>query len=122
MTVHAMPSSDHAPRIEDEALVRGEGRFLDDVRRPNQTFAVFVRSPHAAARIRGIDTAEAERAPGVIAVLTGADIKAAGVGSISRHPPMVGRGGAKLVMPPRPALADERVAHVGQAVALVIAA
>lgn len=121
MAAATATNSDRALRLEDPPLLRGEGRFVDDVRRPNQAFAAFVRSPHAAARIRKIDTADASRAPGVVAVLTGADMIAAGAGSISRHPPMVGRGGARLVMPFRPALADERVAHVGQAVALVIA-
>ena len=58
---------------------------------------------------------------GVIAVITAADIKAANVGNLSQHPPMAGRGGAKLVMPVRPALAGDRVRHIGEAVAMVIA-
>ena len=73
------------------------------------------------ARIRSIDTSEARSAEGVLAVLTAADIKAAGVGNVSAHPPLPGRGGAKLIMPFRPSLADERVMHVGQPVALVVA-
>lgn len=109
-----------APRREDEALVTGRGRFVDDVRLPNQAFACFVRSPHANARIRAIDVAAARGAPGVVAVLTGADLDRAGVGSTSLHPPLAGRDGAKLVVPFRPALARERVRHVGEAVALVV--
>src|SRR5690242_14213022 len=109
-------------RLEDEALLRGQGRFIDDVRKSDQAFASFVRSPHACARIRGIDTAEALRAPGVLAVLTAAEMKAAGAGGISRHPPIAGRGGTKLVMPHRPPLVEDKIAHVGQAVVLVVAA
>jgi aerobic carbon-monoxide dehydrogenase large subunit len=109
------------PRIEDHALITGAGKFVDDVLSPNQAFAAFVRSPHAHARIVALDTEAARNAPGVLAVLTGKEIEAAGVGSVSRHPPMDGRNGAKLVRPFRPALAGERVMHVGDAVALVIA-
>jgi len=108
-------------RVEDDALVRGRGRFVDDDGAPDHAFGVFVRSPHASARIRTVDTGEARGAKGVLAVLTAADMKAAGVGNVSAHPPLPGRGGTKLVMPFRPALADERVMHIGQAVALVVA-
>ena len=58
---------------------------------------------------------------GVIAIVTGADVDAAGVGSVTRHPPLTGRGGSKLVMPHRPALAHERVMYVGETVAMVVA-
>src|SRR5262245_47558661 len=106
-------------RVEDERLVRGLGRFMEDAEPPNAGHAIFVRSPHAFARIVSVATDEARRAPGVLAVLTAADM--AGVGNISRHPPMTGRGGAKIVQTNRPALATERVLHVGQPVAAVIA-
>jgi carbon-monoxide dehydrogenase large subunit len=109
-------------RVEDERLLRGLGRFADDADLPERAHAVFVRSPHAFARIASIDVAEARRAPGVLAALTAADMKAAGVGNISRHPPMTGRGGAKIVQTNRPALAGERALHVGEPVAAVIAA
>ena len=72
----------HTPRVEDEALVRGNGRFSDDPRLPNQAYAAFVRSPHAHARIVSVDTEAARKAKGVLAVLTAADMKEAGVGSI----------------------------------------
>ena len=111
----------HHPRVEDDALVRGAGHFIADRSEPNQALGWFVRSPHAFARITAIDVERARRAPGVLAVLTAADMEAAGVGNVGRHPPLVGRGGQKLVMPHRPALAGERVMHVGEAVAMVIA-
>ena len=109
------------PRVEDERLVRGEGRYVDDVDFSALAYAAFVRSPYAHARIQSIDTKEALRAPGVLAVLTAADLKTAGAGNIAMHIPMAGRGGAKLVVPIRPPLADERAMHVGQPVAAVIA-
>ncbi len=108
-------------RLEDDPLVRGAGRFVDDVRFPKQAFAAFVRSPHAHAKILSIDTAEAAKAKGVLAVLTGADMTAAGLKSAGRHPPMPGRGGKELVQPFRPVLASERVCYVGEAVALIVA-
>ena len=107
------------PRVEDDPLVRGLGRYADDIDRQGKAFAAFVRSPHASARIRSIDTAAARGAPGVIAVLTGADM--AGLGNIGRHPPLNGRGGKALVMPIRPALAGERATHAGEPVAMVVA-
>jgi len=114
-------TTDHLPtiRVEDDALVRGAGRFVDDDVSEARLFGAFVRSPHAFARIVTVDTAAARTAPGVVAVLTAADM--AGVGNVSAHPPMQGRGGAKLAVPLRPALAADRVMHIGQAVALVVA-
>ena len=106
-------------RVEDDPLVRGRGRFIADAPEPNQAYAYFVRSPHAFARIKSIDTAAAAAAPGVIAVLTAKDIE--GVGNISRHPPLPGRGGSKLFVSHRPALATDRVMHIGEAVAMVVA-
>ena len=114
-------STKHTPRIEDDALVRGIGRFMDDPRLPNTAYAAFVRSPHAHARITSVDTDEARRAKKVLAVLTAEDMKAANVGSVSRHPPVPGRGGAKMIMPFRPSLAGEKVMHVGDPVAMVVA-
>jgi carbon-monoxide dehydrogenase large subunit len=109
------------PRVEDDALVRGLGRFVEDAPQPNQAYAVFVRSPHAHARIVSIDTSDAKESAGVVAILTHAEMDAAGVGSCSVHPPLVGRGGTKLIMPFRPVLARDRVMHVGQPVALAVA-
>ena len=118
------PEGDHhfEPRVEDDPLVRGLGRFVEDAPQPNQAYACFVRSPHAFAHVRAIDVAAARSAPGVVAVLTHKDLDAAGVGSTSVHPPLAGRNGTKLTVPFRPALARDRVLHVGQPVALVVAA
>ncbi len=108
------------PRVEDDALVRGAGRFMDDPRLPNTAYAAFVRSPHAHARVLSVNADEARKAKEVLAVLTAQDMKAAGIGSIARHPPVAGRGGAKMMMPFRPVLA-ETVMHVGDLVAMVVA-
>jgi aerobic carbon-monoxide dehydrogenase large subunit len=109
----------HQPRLEDDPLVRGLGRYAADTPLTGQTYAYFVRSSHAFADIRSIDTAAAKAVPGVLAVLTAADME--GIGNISQHPPLAGRGGQKLVIPHRPALAGETVRHVGEAVAVVVA-
>ena len=107
------------PRVEDNALVRGLGRYAADAPLPKQAYAYFVRSPHAFARIVSIDVSGAANAPGVVGVLTAKDME--GVGNIGRHPPVPGRGGKGLVLPHMPALAGERVTHVGEPVAMVVA-
>ena len=94
---------------------------MDDQRLPNQAFAAFVRSPHAHARVLAVKTDAARAAKKVLAAFTAEDIKAAGIGGISRHPPVTGRGGIKSVIPFRPALAGEKVMHVGDPVAMVVA-
>jgi carbon-monoxide dehydrogenase large subunit len=109
------------PRIEDDYLVRGAGRFVADTPEPGQVYAAFVRSPHACARILSIEFTEARCLRGVTAILTAKDMEAAGVGNVGRHAPLSGRGGKKLVMPNRPALARDRVMHIGEPVAMVIA-
>jgi carbon-monoxide dehydrogenase large subunit len=109
------------PRVEDDRLTRGAGRFVDDLHLPGQAYACFARSPHAHAKILSIDAADARSAPGVLAVLTAADMTEGQVTDIARHVPISGRGGTKLVLPPRPALAEDRVMHVGQPVAVVVA-
>jgi aerobic carbon-monoxide dehydrogenase large subunit len=121
MDAKSSARTEHEPRVEDDALVRGGGHFMDDPKLPNQAYAVFVRSPHAHARIVSVSAEAALRTKGVLAVITAADMKAAGVGSMSRHPPVVGRGGAKMVVPLRPSLAGEKVMHVGDPIALVVA-
>jgi aerobic carbon-monoxide dehydrogenase large subunit len=109
------------PRIEDDYLVRGAGRFVADAPEDGQAYAAFVRSPHACARIVSVDVTEAKGTRGVVAVLTAKDMDAAGVGNVGRHAPLSGRDGKKLIMPNRPALARDRVMHVGEPVAIVIA-
>src|SRR5260221_2673983 len=86
---------------------------------PEQAQSYFVRSPQALAALGSIDAAAAKAAPGVVAVLTAAEME--GIGSVSQHPPLAGRGGAKLIVPHRPALAGKTVRHVGEVVAVVIA-
>src|ERR1700730_1735993 len=108
-------------RVEDDPLQGAGDRFVVDAQPQGRVYGFFVRSPHAFARIVKIDTDAARKERGVIAVFTGADMKAAGVGNVSAHPPMVGRGGNKIVVPFRPALAEDRVVHGGPAVALVVA-
>jgi aerobic carbon-monoxide dehydrogenase large subunit len=112
----------HSPtkRVEDDYLLRGHGRFMADAPLPGQTFACFVRSPHACADIKSIDVKAALAVKGVVAVITAADLWEANVGNLSQHPPVAGRNGGKLVMPVRPALAGERARHTGEAVAMVI--
>jgi carbon-monoxide dehydrogenase large subunit len=108
-------------RLEDPRLVQGLGRYSDDVNLPRQAYAVVVRSPHAHARIRRIDPAAALRAPGVLAVLTGADLAADGLGNLPTDGARKRRGGAPAFPTPRSALIRERVRHVGDPVALVVA-
>ena len=110
-----------AGRIEDDALLRGAGRFGDDGKPAGALAAYFVRSPHAFATIEHIDVAAAKRAPGVVAVLTAADLAEAHYHSISHPHPIPGRGGKAAVAPHRPSLAASRVLHVGEPVAMVIA-
>ncbi len=121
-SANSQPTSHVAWRVEDEPLLRGRGRFIDDAPLPDQIYGHFVRSPHAHGRIRSIDIEAARAAEGVVAVLTAADMAAAGAaGPITRHFPMTGRDGKALIEPVRAALAGERVMHVGQPVALVVA-
>jgi len=84
------------PRFEDPKLVRGHGFFIDDVAYPGMAYGVVLRSPHAYARIKSIDTTAAKAAPGVLEVLTSADIKAAGYGDLPGNPGLKRRGGAPL--------------------------
>jgi carbon-monoxide dehydrogenase large subunit len=103
-------------RREDARFLTGRGRYTDDITIPGTTHAAFVRSPHAHARILAIDTTEAERLPGVRAVFTGQQLKAGGVNGIP-----VGWLLPDMKTPARPPLAVDRVRHVGEAVAVVIA-
>ncbi len=108
-------------RIEDPTLLRGEGRFTDDLTLPGQCWAAFVRSPHAHARIGAIDPAAALALRGVIAVHTGADLVAAGVKPLAFPPSFKRPDGSAATAPPRRALAHQVVRFVGEAVALVVA-
>ena len=109
----------YEPRFEDQRLLTGAGHFVDDELVAGQAYGVFVRSPHAFADIRAIDTIAARVQPGVIAVLTARDMEREGVGNLTIPVPVP--GGAGLVVPHRPALAGDCVRHVGEVVALVVA-
>ena len=109
-------------RFEDPRLLRGHGRYSDDVNLSHQAYAVVVRSPHAHARIRAVDTSAALRTPGVLAVLTGADVAADGLANLPSDGARKRRDGSPAFTTPRPALARERARHVGDPVALVVAA
>lgn len=108
-------------RVEDPRLLRGSGLYADDLVLPGQTYGVVVRSPHAHALIRGIDTSAAKAVPGVLAVFTGADLAAAGLGPVPCAIPLKNRDGTPRADTPRPALAVDRVRHVGDPVAYVVA-
>jgi len=108
-------------RSEDMRLLTGGGRYTDDTSAAGQAHASFVRSTVAHGEIRGIDTAEARAMPGVIAVYTGADLAADGIGNIGSGLPLKNRDGSPYVVPPRPPIAVGRVHHVGDPVAVVIA-
>src|SRR5580704_7060937 len=108
------------PRIEDPRFITGRGRFVDDIDLPLQCHAVVVMSPHAHARIKGINTAKAKAAPGVLAVLTGADMEADKLGAFSPVMPE-DMGGPKGYRTLRAILAIGRVRSVGARVAFVIA-
>jgi len=108
-------------RLEDPRLIQGLGRYSDDVGLPHETHAVLVRSPHAHARIRAIETRGALDAPGVLAVLTAADLAADGVGNLPTDRGRKRRDGSPAFPTPRPALARERARHAGDPVALVVA-
>jgi carbon-monoxide dehydrogenase large subunit len=107
------------PRSEDPVLLRGEGRYSDDVSLPGQAYAVMVRSHHAHGVIRGIDTA-ARSMPGVLAIYTAADLAAGGIGPLPPRQVMNNRDGTPMLSPVRYALAIDKVRHVGDAVAVVI--
>ena len=108
-------------RVEDNRLLKGEGKYTDDFNMPNQTFAVYVRSPHAHANLVSVDISAAKAMDGVINVFTGKDIKDAGiVGSICGWQ-VDFKNGDTMKEPGHPILAVDKVRHVGDAVALVIA-
>src|SRR6267154_1479025 len=108
------------PRSEDPVLLRGEGRYSDDVSLPGQAYAMMVRSHHAHGVIRAIDTAAAHAMPGVLAIYTAADLAAGGIGPLPPRQVMNNRDGTPMLSPVRYALATDKVRHVGDAVAVVI--
>ena len=109
------------PRQEDPTLLRGEGRYTDDMNLPNQAWCVMVRSQVAHGVIKGIDTAEAKKMPGVLGVWTGADLNAADYGPLKTLIPVPNRDGSPMKTPTRPSLATDKVRFVGDPVAFVVA-
>jgi len=109
------------PRVEDPRLLRGEGRYTDDVNRTGQVYCAMVRSTQAHGIIRGIDTKAARAMPGVLAVYTASDLAAAGYSPMGYRVALPGRDGSPLIKPKRYALAGDKVRFVGDPVACVIA-
>jgi aerobic carbon-monoxide dehydrogenase large subunit len=109
------------PRFEDPRLVKGAGRYIADMVFPGMAYGYVLRSPHAHARIRSINTANAKAAPGVLAVFTGADYKAAGFGDLPVPGGLKRRDGAPGYRPRYPALVEDRVRMIGDYVAFVVA-
>ncbi|MBV8132000.1 MAG: xanthine dehydrogenase family protein [Alphaproteobacteria bacterium] len=108
-------------RREDFRFLTGGGTYTDDINRPGQLYAYILRSQHAHARIGGIDTAPAQRSSGVVAVYTGQDMTADGVGGLPCGWQIHSKDGSPMAEPPHPVLAVDRVRYVGDPVAVVIA-
>jgi len=108
-------------RFEDRRLLRGGGRYLDDVNLPGQAHAVVVRSVHAHATVRGLDVTAAAKAPGVLAVFTGADLARDGLGTMQMTLKRKRPDGSPMFAPPHRGLAHDRVRYVGDPIALVVA-
>ncbi len=109
------------PRTEDPRLLRGGGRYTDDVAPAGALVARFLRSDHAHGRIRRIDTAAAAALPGVRLVLTAADLEGHGYQDLPCAVPLTAADGSPLIVPPHPSLARDRVRYVGQPLAMVVA-
>ncbi|MGE0622415.1 MAG: xanthine dehydrogenase family protein molybdopterin-binding subunit [Pseudomonadales bacterium] len=107
-------------RKEDLRFITGNGRYTDDLNQPGQSYAVFLRSPHARARITGIDLEAALAVPGVLAVLTGKDMAADGLGDLPCGWEVKQKDGAAMVRAPHPPLAHAVVNYVGEPYGVVI--
>jgi carbon-monoxide dehydrogenase large subunit len=108
-------------RVEDARFLTGAGRYTDDISLPNQAYALVLRSPYAHATIRSIDASDALAIPGALAVLTSADVNAAGLKPLMTPIKLKNRDGSPMVMLPRLLLAEGKVRHVGDGVALIVA-
>jgi aerobic carbon-monoxide dehydrogenase large subunit len=109
------------PRSEDPVLLRGEGHYADDISLPGQAYAVMVRSHIAHGVIRGVDAEAARAMPGVLAIYTAADLARAGIGPLPARQVMNNRDGTPMLTPTHYALPSDKVRHVGEAVAAVVA-
>jgi carbon-monoxide dehydrogenase large subunit len=108
-------------RKEDQRFITGKGHYTDDVNRPGQAHAYFLRSPHAHAKIRKVDAKAAAAMPGVLAVLTGAELAADKIGNLICGWMITSKDGSQMKMAPHPAIAHGKANHVGDAVAVVVA-
>src|SRR5258707_14320246 len=110
-------------RKEDLRFLTGKGRYTDDINRPRQLQAFLLRSPHAHAEIAGIDTAKAMAAPGVAAIFTGADLQVPDLklGGLPCGWLITSKDGSPMAYPMGPMLAQGKVRHVGDPVAVVVA-
>ncbi|MBI2741241.1 MAG: xanthine dehydrogenase family protein molybdopterin-binding subunit [Rhodospirillales bacterium] len=112
---------DPLPRIEDGRLLSGGGRYTDDLVLDGMCFGYMLRTPHAHARIRSIDTEEAREAPGVLAILTGADLASLGAGQLPSPGGYLRPGGEPMYVPQTPVIATDKVRWVGDGVAFIVA-
>ena len=108
-------------RREDDRFLTGSGQYTDDITLGAQAYAVFVRSPHAHARLRSVNVDAAKAAPGVVGVLTGADVAAAGINGLPCGWLITSTNGEPMKEPPHPILALDTVRYVGDQVAMVVA-
>ena len=108
-------------RVEDPRLLKGGGRYTDDIVLPGMLHGIVLRSPHAAAKLGAIDTTAAASVAGVKAIYTAADLSADGIGPMPCAAPVQNRDGSDMASPPHPALADGAVRHVGDPVAFIVA-
>src|SRR5438477_2886571 len=108
-------------RREDYRFLTGQGTYTDDINRPGQLYAFILRSPHANARLSRIDAGAAKAAPGVAAVFTGDDLAAEGIGGLPCGWLINSKDGSPMKEPTHPVLPVDRVRHVGDPVAVVIA-
>ena len=118
-----MPSlvGSRVERKEDKKFLTGKGRYTADITLANQTHAIFIRSPHARAEIKKVDTSKAQKAPGVVAVFTGEDIANDKIGGLIAGWKIVSEDGTEMKVPPHPPLAKDSVNYVGDHIAVVIA-
>ena len=108
-------------RVEDLRFTTGKGQYTDDIKLPNMAHATIVRSPHAHAKIKNIDVSSAKSADGVVGVFTGKEISDAGIAGVPCGWQVNFKNGDQMKEPPHPLLAVDKVRHLGEGVAIVIA-
>jgi len=108
-------------RVEDPRLLLGQGRYTDDITLENEVVGYVLRSPHAHAEIREVDTSAAAAMPGVLAIITGADLVVQGIGEVPCAIPLKNKDGTNRANTPRLPLATDRARHVGDPIAFIVA-